>query len=156
MFFSGNAFAQTSKKPAPPVVITKEQAAELKKQAGELYKMQAHKAAIDPYSKLVSFDPENMDYNYKLGMCYLNANVDKSQGIQYFVKAADKKDAPKDVYYMMGKSLLYANLFDEAIEAFEKYKEVNKGVVNPKFFLTSKWNIAISVRICEETPRYSV
>jgi tetratricopeptide (TPR) repeat protein len=69
----------------------------------------------------------------KTGMCYLYSNVDKSKAIQYFVKAADKKDVPKDVYYQMGKALLIANLFDEAIEAFEKYKEVNKGQVNPKF-----------------------
>ncbi|MBL0343258.1 MAG: tetratricopeptide repeat protein [Bacteroidetes bacterium] len=135
VFSISTVFAQSTRKPAPPVVITKEQASELKKQAADLYKANSFKAAIDPYVKLVSFDPDNMDYNYKLGMCYLNSNVDKSQAIQHFVKAADKKDAPKDVYYQMGRSLLAANLFDEAIEAFEKYKEVNKGVVNAKMNL---------------------
>ncbi len=135
VFVSVTAFAQTTKKPAKPVVITKEQAAEIKKQAANLYKDNNYKAALDQYQKLVDFDPENMDYNYKLGICYINSNVDKSQAIQYFVKAADKKDAPKDVYYHMGKALLAANLFDEAIEAFEKYKEVNRGEVNAKYFL---------------------
>ncbi len=131
----GNIIAQGTKKPAAPAVITKDQASEIKKTAGDLYKDGNYKGAIDPYTKLVNYDPENVDFNYYLGMSYLNSNSDKSQAIQYFVKAADKKDAPKDVYYQMGRSLLVAGLFDEAIEAFEKYKEVNKGQVNAKYNL---------------------
>jgi len=133
--FSGNLFAQGTKKPATPVVISKEQASELKKIASAQFKDQNFKGALESYVKLVAFDPEDMDFNYKLGMCYLNTNSDRSQAIQYFVKASEKKDAPKDVYYQMGRSLLIAGLFDEAIEAFEKYKEVNHGQVNAKFNL---------------------
>ena len=128
------SFAQT-RKPTGPPPITKEQAAEVKKEAAAMYKDGRYKDAIAPYTKLVNFDPEDMDFNYKLGMCYVNSNVDKTQAIQYFVKAVDKKDCPKDAYYYMGKSLLVAGLFDEAIDAFDKYKAVNKGAVNPKFNL---------------------
>jgi hypothetical protein len=124
-----------AKKAGAPVAITKEQAGEIKKQAAELYKTENFKAAIDLYTKLVNFEPENMDYNYKLGMSIVKSNTDRSQAIQYFVKAADKKDAPKDVYYFMGKALLSAGLFDEAVEAFEKYRDVNKGQVNAKLHL---------------------
>jgi hypothetical protein len=126
-------FAQSTKKTAPVIKLTKEQAAVVKKDAADLYKSSNYAAALTLYNQLVAYDPEEMDYNYRLGMCYLNANTDKSQAIQYFVKTADKKDAPKDVYYQMGKALLSAGLFEEAIDAFEKYKEVNKGQLNPKF-----------------------
>ncbi|MBK8874928.1 MAG: tetratricopeptide repeat protein [Bacteroidetes bacterium] len=134
VFLTTLCSAQT-KKPAPVVTITKDQVGEVKKQAAAMYKDANYKSALEQYLKLVNYDAADMDYNYKTGMCYLNSNVDKSKAIQYFVKAGDKKDAPKDLYYQMGKALLIANLFDEAIEAFEKYKEVNKGQVNPKFNL---------------------
>ncbi len=126
---------QGTRKPAPVVKLTKDQASEVKKEAAELYKRSNYMAAIEPYQKLVNYDPEDAEFNYRLGMCYISSNSDKSQAIQYFVKAADKKDTPKDVYYQMGRALLSAGLYDEAIEAFEKYKEVNKGQVNAKYNL---------------------
>jgi hypothetical protein len=132
---TGSVFAQSTRRPPTPVKLTKEQAAEVKKQAADMYKGSLYKMAIVEYEKLVNYDPEDGDFNYKLGMCYMNTPSDKSKAIQYFVKAADKKDAPKDVYYHMGNALLAAGLFDEAVEAFEKYKEVNKGQVNAKFNL---------------------
>jgi tetratricopeptide (TPR) repeat protein len=126
--------AQTKKTTAPPPP-TKEQAAELKKEASAKFKDGNFRGALEPYKKLIAYDPEDMDFNYKLGMCYLYSNVDKTQAVQYFVKAVDKKDCPKDAYYQMGRALLISGLFDEAIDAFDKYKSVNKGAVNPKFFL---------------------
>ena len=144
--------AQGTKKPATPVKITKEQADEMEKSANILYKEANYKAALDQYAKLVNFDPEDLNYNYKLGMCYMNTNSDKSQAIQYFVKAADKKDAPKDVYYQMGRALLVAGLFDEAVEAFDKYKEVNKGQVNSKFNLDQNVEYCYNAKEYTKTP----
>lgn len=132
---TGICTAQGTKKTTQPVTITKEQASEIKKTAGDMFKDGNYKAATEAYTKLVNFDPEDGEYNYRLGMSILNSNSVKADAIQYFVKAADKKDAPKDVYFQMGKALLSAGLFDEAIEAFEKYKEVNNGQVNAKFNL---------------------
>jgi hypothetical protein len=137
VFIFSNAPVSTAqtRKPAPVVKLTKEQAAEVKKEANDLYKRSNFMAAIEPYTKLVNYDPEDAEFNYRLGMCYISSNSDKSKAIQYFVKAADKKETPKDVYYFMGKALLSAGLYDEAIDAFEKYKEVNRGQVNAKFNL---------------------
>lgn len=124
--------AQTTRRPVTPVKLTKEQASTVKKDAAALYKQENYMAALAEYSKLVNYDPNDLDFNYRLGMCYLNSNSEKSKAVEYFVKAADQKEAPKDVYFMMGRALLSAGLFDEAINAFEKYKEVNKGQVHPK------------------------
>jgi len=147
--FSLQIKAQGTKKPAAPVAITKDQASEMKKKAGDFFKDGNFKAAIDPYIKLVNFNPDDVEFNYNLGMSYLNSNVDKSQAIQYFVAAADKKNAPKDVYFQMGKALLIAGLFDEAVEAFEKYKEVNKGQVN------AKYNLDQHIEYCYNGKEYS-
>jgi len=148
LFLSTGLFAQGTKKPAP-VAITKDQAAEIKKLASEMYKSANYKGALEQYQKLVGYDPEDMEFNYRLGMCYLLSNSVRGEAVQYFVKAADKKDAPKDVYYMMGEALLSAGLFDEAIEAFEKYKEVNKGAVNAKL------NLEQHVEYCYNAKEYT-
>ncbi len=140
--------SQTTKKPSTPAQLSKDQAATVKKLAADLYKADNFKAALPEYEKLVNFDPEDMDFNYKLGMCYMKTPSDKSQAVQYFVKAADKKDAPKDVYYQMGEALLTAGSFDEAVEAFEKYKEVNKGQVN------AKYNLEQHVEYCYNAKEY--
>ncbi|HEX5001915.1 MAG TPA: hypothetical protein VFW78_05430 [Bacteroidia bacterium] len=126
--------AQT-RKPVVPPPLTKDQISELKKEANAYFKDNNYTAAIVPYQKLVNNEPEDMEFNYRLGVSYVNSNVDKTQAVQYLVKAADKKDCPKDVYYHMGRALLVSGLFDEAIDAFDKYKSVNKGSVNPKFNL---------------------
>src|SRR5688572_14714420 len=86
ILFAVGAMAQTTKKPAAVPPLTKEQSGEEKKKAADLYKAGNYKEAIVSYTRLVNYDPEDMDYNYKLGMSYLNSNVDKSQGVQYFVK----------------------------------------------------------------------
>src|SRR5688572_11562499 len=83
--------AQTTKKTTTPT-ITKEQAEELEKMASDHYKNENYRAAFDAYTKLVQFDPEDLDYNYRMGMSYLNTNSERANAVQYFVKAADKKD----------------------------------------------------------------
>ena len=135
LFFTLTAVAQVpSKRKAQPVKLTKEQASAVKKEANDLFKSENYRAALELYTKLVNYDPEDVDFNYRLGMCYMNSNSIKGDAVEYFVKAADKKDAPKDTYFQMGKALLNANLFDEAIEAFDRYKEVNNGKLDDKLF----------------------
>ena len=43
-----------------------------------------YSAALNEYEILISEDPENIDYNYNLAVCYINTNADKSRAIPYF------------------------------------------------------------------------
>jgi len=146
LLIQADSFAQAKKGKVPP--LTKDQAGEVKKLAADLYKSENFRGALDHYQRLVNYDPTNVDYNYRLGMCYLYTNYDKTQATQYFVKAADMKDVPKDVYYHMGRALLISGLFDEAIDAFDKYKSVNKGQVN------SKYNVDQFAEYCYNAKEY--
>ncbi len=131
---AGIATAQVPQKKAPkPVQLTKEVAGQMKDAAADYYKNENYKRALELYKQLQAFDPDNMDFNYKLGMCYLNTDVDKGAAANYLVKASTKKDAPKDLNFYLGNALRYLNELDDAIDTYEKYKEVNNGKLNPKF-----------------------
>jgi len=126
-----DAYSQTNRKGTVPK-LTKEQASETSKVAADMFKIPNWNGAREQYKLLVNYDSENVEYLYRYGVCIVNTNVDKSEAIQYLTKVADKKEAPKETYYYLGKALLGAGLYDEAIDAFDKFKEVNKGKMDAK------------------------
>ena len=86
LLFAQISFAQTatrSKKPAKPVVLTKDQVSEIKSAAGSYYKEQNYKMALNLYRQLQATEPENMEYNYRLGICYLNTCVNKGMAANF-------------------------------------------------------------------------
>jgi tetratricopeptide (TPR) repeat protein len=123
----------TAKKPAKPVVLTKEQIAAMKKDAADYFKTENYKSAIELYRQLQVSDPVNTEFNYRLGMCYLNTNINKGMAANFLINAANKKDAPKDVNFFLGRALLHLGELDDAIDSYEKYKIANGGKTNPKF-----------------------
>lgn len=100
------AFAQQSKKPVKKVVLGKDQVSEMKKAGAEYFKSDNYKSALPIYKQLQENDPNNTEFNYRLGLCYLNTNVNKKLAAGFLIKAAAGKDVPKDVYYYTGRALL--------------------------------------------------
>ena len=88
--------AQSGKKTTAPKTLTKDQVSEIKKMAADFYKEQNYTKALEGYQALVGSDADNMDYNYRLGICYVNTNVNKPAAIEYLLKASTKKDCPND------------------------------------------------------------
>lgn len=131
LFLVITAFASAQQK----TPLSKEQVSDLKNEGNDLYKSENYREALKKYLQLAYAEPDNADFNYKAGMCYLKTDVDKKKAAEYFKKVLNKKDAPKDVLYYEGEALMYNNEFNEAIESFEKYKEANHGKVNPKLIL---------------------
>jgi hypothetical protein len=62
---------------------------------------------------------------YKLGLCYLNTNYNRTESIKNF-EAIVKKDekAEDDVWFQLGKAYHLAGKMDDAIKAFEKHKSL--------------------------------
>jgi WD40 repeat protein/anaphase-promoting complex subunit 3 len=125
VFVSVNA--QTSRSTRKPPPLSKDQAKDVSRQAEGLFDDEMYKKAIPLYIRLVDYDKMNAEYNYNLGYSYLHSNVDKKEAYKYLATAADKKDAPKDVMFRLGQALLVAGLYDEAIDAFDRYKTQNEG-----------------------------
>ena len=78
--------------------------------------------AIPAYKQLLKQEPNNPDYNYKLGICYLYTNINKSLAIPHLETASKAPKTEKQVLYHLGLAYQYASKFDEAIKTFNTYK----------------------------------
>ena len=145
-------FAQSSKKPPKPIVLTKDQVSDMKSAASTYFKEQNYNASINLYRQLQAVEPENMEYNYRLGVCYLNTNINKGMAANFLVRASVMKDVPKDVNFHLGRALLHLGEVDDAIDTYEKYKEANNGKVNPKFNLDNHIEWCYHLRDLKKNP----
>lgn len=84
-------------------------------------------AAIPIYKQLLKVEPNNFDYNDKLGLCYLYTNINKALAIPYLETASKQEKADKQVWYDLGLAYQYASRFDDAIKSYNKFKVGLKG-----------------------------
>jgi len=98
----------------------------VKKEAKAAFSAGEYMTALEEYKRLVKASPENADYNYKLGVSYVNTFIDYSKAIEHLEKAVGKEDVPKEVHYYLGRAYHLNNRFEEAITSYQKYREVQK------------------------------
>jgi hypothetical protein len=79
-------------------------------------------AAIPVYKELLKKDPNDVDYNHKIGICYLYTNINKTLAIPYLEKASKSGKADNRVWKDMGLAYQYGSKFDDAIKAYTTYK----------------------------------
>ena len=97
-----------------------------KKLAKQYYDFGNYKCALEEYKILVAKKPNSIDYNYRLGICYLRSNEDKTKAVKFleFVAQQDKYDV--QVLFDLGQAYHYSYRFDDAIKTFEKYNNESK------------------------------
>ncbi|MGQ0827596.1 MAG: hypothetical protein ACT4ON_04280 [Bacteroidota bacterium] len=79
-------------------------------------------AAIPVYKQLLKAEPDHLEYNHKIGLCYLYTNINKSLAIPYLETASKQDKIEKQIFYDLGLAYQYASRFDDAIKAFNKFK----------------------------------
>ncbi len=91
--------------------------------------------AVYYYKKLLEAFPDNANYNFKAGECYLNIPGEESKAIPYLEKAirsvVDKKkyrkklfeenNAPLHAYYYLGNAYRINNQLDKALESYKTF-----------------------------------
>ncbi len=134
VFLLLNLAASAQKKEPPIKPFSKEEVSDQKKEASSYFRTENYRMAKTIYERLVVTNPNDVDYNFKLALCYLNTNIDKKKAIPLleYVANANSKDIPKDVLFELAKAYHYGNYFDKAMETFEKYRVAKKGSVDPK------------------------
>jgi outer membrane protein OmpA-like peptidoglycan-associated protein len=98
---------------------------------------------LESFLKLYATNSDNANINYKIGLCYLKGNKNKTEALPYLIKAAEKidknyddlnpyeKSAPLHTYLLLGKAYHLNYQFDEAQSQLEKYKSmIHKKHVN--------------------------
>jgi len=139
LFFILLAFnTEAQKKPSKPKPLTKEEESTVKGEANDFFKQGNYKEALVRYLRLFDTNTNSTDYNYRAGICYLKTNIDKSKAAEFLEFVSTQKDAPKDILYDLATAYHYNSEFDKAIETYEKFREANKGKVNPKFELDQR------------------
>ncbi len=93
-------------------------------------------------------EPENLDYCYYLGVCYLNLNVDRSMAVPLLEKVeSDIKKYP-NAKYLLGRGYHYAYDFDAAIKKFNEFKDLGVGSEE------NQADVATQIMYCENAKEY--
>ena len=85
------------------------------------------RAALEDFLILLAESPADVEYNFYIGACYLESNIDKSKAIDYLEYAVQQDKFPKEAIYQLGRAYMFAQRFDEAITTFNKYKDISRG-----------------------------
>ncbi len=87
-----------------------------------------YKSALPFYEKAYSFNPNNADLNYKIGMCYINTNF-RTRSLPYFEKALKLNPAVNpELKYYLGYSYHLHKKWDDAIKYYNEYASQNANV----------------------------
>ena len=104
-------------------VLTMDEAKLVKKDAATMFATGDYTGALLSYKDLVKADPKNVDYNYKLGYCYLETSANKKAALPYLEYACSSPSAKKEWSYQLGLAYMYNEKFDEAIKAFTDFRD---------------------------------
>ncbi len=100
------------------------------------FSQESYPDALVEYLKLNKKFPDNANYNYKIGICYLNMPGQKGKAVAYLQKAAQnvssaykdgvitEKRAPLDAFLYLGNAFRVNNQLDNAIIAYKRYKNL--------------------------------
>lgn len=86
-----------------------------------------YEGALDDYLNLLDADPKNDKYNYNIAICYLNTNINKTKAIPYLEILTRKPKFDPNAMYLLGRAYHYAYRFDDAIKAYNTFKQTGRG-----------------------------
>ncbi len=116
-------------------VLTMDEAKIVKKDASTMFTTLDYKGALTAYLELYKTDSQNVEYNYRLGYCYLVTSTNRRAALKHLEFAIQSKDIKNDWFYYLGLAYMYNEKWDEAIKSFNDYKK--SGTTKPiKDFLS--------------------
>ncbi|MFT7155377.1 MAG: hypothetical protein ACI8Q1_000378 [Parvicella sp.] len=98
-----------------------------KKVAAEYFAIGNFEDALEEYLMLIEEEPDDIEFNYNIAICYLNTNIDKSNAIPYLEKMVEVPKINADAFYLLGRAYHFGYRFDDAIEMYQKFIATGKG-----------------------------
>ena len=95
---------------------------------------EAYKDALQLYLPLLKIYPDNANYKYRIGQCYINIPGEKEKAISYLEDAVKNIDpkykegkfketrAPYDALYYLANAYRINNQLDKALETYRLFK----------------------------------
>ncbi|MDQ3050564.1 MAG: tetratricopeptide repeat protein [Bacteroidota bacterium] len=93
------------------------------KMAQKNFDNKEYSQALPMYSQIVSNHPENVMYNYYLGVCLLKVDGDKADAVRFLSIATKSPEVPFNAWLYLGKAQHQAYRFDEAIQTLQTYRK---------------------------------
>ena len=103
-----------------------------------------YQEALPLYQNLLEMFPENNNYVYRIGVCYLNTPGEKDKSLSYLQRAVQninpkyregkfrENGAPYDALFYLGSAYRINNHLDKAIETYERFREgMDNKLYNP-------------------------
>lgn len=91
------------------------------------FKAANYDEALTDYLDLLEEDSKNMTYNYRIGICYLNTNINKGKAIPYLEVVTRQPNFEPDAMYLLGRAYHFAYRFDDAVRCYNQFKATGKG-----------------------------
>ncbi len=101
----------------------------IKKYADNAFRDQDYEFALENFLELYKNDKENIDLNYKIGICYTETNIDKVKAIPFLEWVVSHNNYPIKSFYYLGRAYMYDYRFTEAVEAFYEYKMIGTDLI---------------------------
>ena len=93
------------------------------RKADNLYSFTEYNKALPLYLSLLKKKPEDVTYNFRVGVCYLFSNIESQKSISYFETArkniSSRRDSIAEIFYYSGNAYHIFNRFNEAIDVFK-------------------------------------
>lgn len=80
--------------------------------------------ALPIYKELLKRDKDNKKISYKLAFCYLNTNYNRTEAVKLLEDVVKEDKVDDEAWADLGRAYHLANRIDDAIKAFEKYKQL--------------------------------
>lgn len=121
--------------------------------AEKLFHSQNYNEALNSYLKIYPSKKDDPLLNYKIALCYLYSDSNKTEALQYLelinshlqsgkISLGSKGEKiPIEFYYNLGRVYYHLYRFDDAIEAFNKYKTISTKN-------TYKNDVAAQIKMC--------
>jgi hypothetical protein len=97
------------------------------KAANEKFTNRNFNDALEDYLDLLETDAKNEKYNYRVAVCYLNTEINKAKAIPYLEIVTRMAKYEPDAMFLLGRAYQFGYRFDDAIKAFNKFKQDGKG-----------------------------
>lgn len=94
------------------------------KEANNDFKNGIYHEALKKYLKIYENEPEDIELNYNIGICYLTTNKNKAAAIPFLEFAANQDVNNNYVYFDLAHAYHYVHKFEDAIEMYEKFLQV--------------------------------
>ncbi len=92
--------------------------------------------ALEEYNALLQNEPDNVEYNQAVGVCYLRTQIDPQQALDYLLTAEQKSKPGDDMPLMIAEAYMHHLQYDLALEYLKKYQaegknsKKNEGLIN--------------------------